>query len=119
MDKLPLLVFFITACANSESITDSNRGYADASECSESAMHKERIKVPTANSVSVIEIPITYVAGKFILCMKYAERPVSRVDATEYLNVSNACLHEARDAENPDESYAACVRLNVEVMTDE
>lgn len=85
-------------------------------------MRKETVNVPTASSVSVVEIPTTYDAGKFIVCMEYAGRPVSRAGLTDdYFNVSNACVNEARNMKNPDAGYADCIsrsRLNVEVITD-
>lgn len=130
MTKSSLLILnmiMLAACTNNESIkqnfSDANSGYfSDASECSQSSMRKEEIKVPTAGSVSVVEVPIGYDAGRFLVCMEYAGRPVSRVDLTEYLNVSNACLHEARKTENPDDGYADCIkrsRLNVEIINKE
>jgi hypothetical protein len=86
-------------------------------------MRKEAFNVPTAGSVSVVEIPVGYDANTFIACMEYAGRPVSpRVDVTEYLNISTTCLNEARKSEYPDESYASCIkrsRLNIEVISDE
>lgn len=130
MGKSPLLALCITmlsACTNSDSIkqdsSDTHRGYfADASNCSQSAIRKEEINVPTAGSVSVVEVPTGYDAGKFIACMEYAGRPVSRVDLTEYINVSNTCLYEAKESKNPDADYADCIRrsrLNVEIINDE
>ncbi len=130
MPKSLILLLFASlfaGCSNNgwlkQNSQETNRGYfADASECSRSAMRKEAIKVPTAGSVSVVEVPTGYDADKFMVCMEYAGRPVSRTDLTEYLNVSNACLHEAQDAKNPDEGYADCIRrsrLNVEIINNE
>ncbi len=84
-------------------------------------MRKESFNVPTAGSVSSIEIPVGTDAGKFTVCMEHARRPVSRVDASEYLKVSSACLQEARGMEQPDDGYAQCIkrsRLEVEIITD-
>lgn len=123
---LPLLCTGLLAGCTDGRLTrhdqDANRGYfADALECGQSAMRKETVNVPTAGSVSVVEIPTVYDADKFVVCMAHAGRPVSRADLAEYLYVSNACLHEARYMENPDDGYAACVtrsRLNVEIIDD-
>ena len=124
---LLLCITLLLACTNNEwvkkNIQDTNHGYfSDASECGQTAIRKEKLLVPTAGSLSVVEIPIYYDANVFIVCMEHAGRPVSRVDLTEYLNVSTACLQKARGTENPDESYADCIkrsRLDVEIITDE
>jgi hypothetical protein len=127
-----LCIILLSGCTYNELVKknshDINRGYfSDASECSQSAMRKEELLVPTGvrgmeSGGSVIEIPIGYDANTFIVCMEHAGRPVSqRVDVTEYLKVSTDCLHEARESEHPDKSYASCIkqsRLKVEVLTD-
>lgn len=129
MGKSPLLVFWLVilpACTHSEWLSpdasDANRGYfADALNCRQSALRTEAIKVPTAHSMSIIEVPTTYDAGKFVVCMEYAGRPVSRVDLSDYLTISSVCLNEARNMANPDDAYADCIqrsRLNVEIITD-
>lgn len=129
MDKSPLLAFWLVvlpACTHSElsipDASDANRGYfADALNCRQSALRVEAIKVPTAHSMSVIEVPTTYDAGKFVACMTYAGRPVSRVDLSDYLTISSACLNEARNLANSDDAYADCIqrsRLNVEIIPD-
>jgi hypothetical protein len=86
-------------------------------------MRKAAFNVPTAGSVSVVEIPVGYDANTFIVCMEHAGRPVSpRADVTDYLTVSTDCLHQARESEHPDQNYASCIkrsRLKVEVITDE
>jgi hypothetical protein len=84
-------------------------------------MRKESIRLPTAGSVSNVDIPIGYDANIFIVCMGHAGRPVSRVDVTDYLKVSTACLQNARALENSDEGYADCIkrsRLSVEIIND-
>jgi hypothetical protein len=122
-----LCIILLSGCTNNDLVKqnshDINRGYfSDASECSQTAMRKEAYNVPTAGSVSVVEIPVGYDAGKFIVCMEHAGRPVSsRVDVTDYLNVSTDCLNEARKSEHPDQNYASCIkrsRLNIEVIPD-
>ncbi len=128
MDKYLALLLcsgFLAGCGNELLTHDNqsdNKGYfADATQCSQSAMRKESLNVPTAGSVSVIEVPMGYDAGKFIVCMEYAKRPVSRGDAGEYLKVSTACLQEARGSEHPDNRYADCIkrsRLDIEIITD-
>jgi hypothetical protein len=122
-----LCIILLSGCTSNELVNqnshDINRGYfSDASECSQSAMRKTAFNVPTAGSVSVVEIPVGYDANTFIVCMEHAGRPVSpHADVTEYLNISTTCLNEARKSEYPDESYASCIkqsRLKVEVITD-
>jgi hypothetical protein len=125
---ISLCIILLSGCTSNELVKqnspDINRGYfSDASECSQSAMRKTAFNVPTAGSVSVVEIPVGYDANTFIVCMEHAGRPTSsRVDVTDYLKVSTDCLHEARESEHPDESYASCIKrsqLKVEVITDE
>lgn len=102
---------------------DNNKGYfKDATECSHLAMRKELINVPTAGSISVVEVPTGYDEGKFIVCMAYAKRPVARDHATEFLKISTNCLHKASGSEQPDNSYADCMqrsRLSVEIISDQ
>lgn len=128
MFKFPVMFLCITlllGCSKNEWVrqhnADTNSGYfLDAHECSQSAMRKLSFLVPPAGSASAVELPIGYDANIFIVCMEHAGRPVSsRVDVTEYLKISTACLQEARDSVSSDQSYANCIRrsrLNVEVI---
>ena len=121
-----LCITLLSGCTSNELVKqnnpDTNRGYfSDASKCSQSAMNKQRLNVPTAGTQTVIEIPIGYDANTYVDCMKHTGWPVPRADPTEYLDVSTACLKKAQGTENPDKSYADCIkrsRLDVEVVTD-
>lgn len=119
-----LLVCLLVGC-NQALVTQESpehKGYfADAFRCNQSSMRKESVNVPTAGSMSVVEVPMGYDAGKFTVCMQYAKRPVSRADASEYLKVSSNCLQVARGSDNPDQSYSDCLknsRLNLQIEID-
>ncbi len=93
------------------STSQINRGYfSDASDCRQTSARTEKLNIPTAGSMSVVEVPTGYDAGKFTVCMDYKKRPVARADATEYLNASITCLHQAQAAEHADDSYADCIK---------
>jgi hypothetical protein len=54
--------------------------------------------------------------------MAHAGWPVPRADLVEYTEVSTNCLEESREAENPDEAYASCIKrgnLNIQIIKDE
>lgn len=114
----------LAACAPSGPVAhrdpNDHRGYAaDAMRCSQAAMRKEEIKVPTPHALSVIEIPTIPDAGRFTACMDYARWPVPRMDTTKYLDLSTACLNRARRADNADETYANCIKasqLSIELV---
>ena len=120
-----LCITLLSGCTSNELVKqnnqDTNRGYfSDASKCSQSAMNKQRLNVPTAGTQTVVEVPIGYDANTYVDCMKHTGWPVPRADSTEYLDVSTACLKKAQGTENPDKSYADCIkgsRLDVEVIT--
>jgi hypothetical protein len=109
-----LSCYLFTGC-NKELVNPStaqnNQGYfSDASDCRQSSARTEKINLPTPIAMSVVEVPTGYDAGKFTVCMEFRKRPVARADATEYLNASTACLHEAQSAEHPDDSFADCIK---------
>lgn len=119
-----LCIITLLGCSDRESVkfvgTKTNDGYFfDALQCSQSSMLHQSVKVPTAGSFSVVEVPLGCDANAFIACMAHAGRPVACADPTEYINVSKACLQEARGATNQDDAYSLCIkrsRIKVDVL---
>lgn len=119
-----LCVIALPGCTERESVKfvgkKTNDGYFfDALQCSQASMRHESIKVPTAGSFSVVEVPLGCDANAFIACMAHAGRPVACADPSEYINVSKACLQEARGAANQDDAYSLCIkrsRIKVDVL---
>ncbi|MDD2722724.1 MAG: hypothetical protein PHH59_01705 [Methylovulum sp.] len=114
MFKLAVILFplLLLGCSGNVTKQDSDDiGYfSDSSDCFRSSVRKEQIKVPTAKTNTIIEIPIGNDADLFSQCMEYAGHPAVKVNADEYLNVSRACMKEAAASETPDAAYAKCVR---------
>lgn len=99
--------------------SDDTRYFSDALNCFQSAERKESVKVPTGSTLSVIEVPVGINPSVFGSCMEQAGHPVPQVNPDDYLNVSRACMQQARGSSNPDEVYAGCVRhgkITVETM---
>jgi len=104
-----LLSLLLQSC--SDYLSKQDTGYfSDASSCFRSSERKESVKVPTAGTMTVIEVPTGNDANVFGQCMEQAGHPVTKPDPEGYLNVSRACLQQARDSSNPDDAYAKCVR---------
>ncbi|MDO9103493.1 MAG: hypothetical protein Q7U57_00890 [Methylovulum sp.] len=91
---------------------DDNAGYfADATGCFQSSVRKESVKVPTAGTMTVIDLPIGNDANIFGLCMEQAGHPAPQANPNDYLDVARYCLQQARSSSEPDDTYARCVRL--------
>ncbi|MGD0961797.1 MAG: hypothetical protein ABSB19_18455 [Methylomonas sp.] len=118
-----LCVALVSGCTGNDPVKQSaqvtNRGYfADANQCRQSSASKQNMLVPGGTTV---QIPLGYDQNEFIACMAHAGRPVPRDDLTGYTEVSTTCLEESREAENPDEAYASCIKrgnLNIEIIED-
>jgi hypothetical protein len=115
MFKFAVISLFILLASCSDILPRQNSddaGYfSDSSDCFRSSVRKVPIKVPTALTMTVIEVPIGHDADLFGQCMEYAGHPpAAKVNADEYLNVSRACMKEAAASETPDTAYAKCVR---------
>jgi len=83
--------------------------FAAASDCFRSSELTESIKVPTGNSMTIIEIPMGDNADNFRLCMQQSGYPSPKALA-DYLDSSRTCLHQARHSSNPDTAYAKCMQ---------
>lgn len=107
-----LLSLPLSGCSDylSRHDTDDTGYFADASTCFQSSMRKESVKVPTARTMTVIEVPVGNNANDFGLCMEQAGHPITQANPDAYLDVARTCLQQARGSSNPDEAYAACVR---------
>lgn len=117
---LIFLPFLLFSCSGE--LTKRNnpeqRYVSDATNCYQAVERKQQLKVPIAGakgvilSVTTIEIPLGSDASAFRLCMKHKGHPVSvsKANPDDYLNVSRACMKEARDSLSPNESYANCVQ---------
>jgi len=117
-----LLSLLLQSCADFPYRHDmEDSGYfSDASNCYRSSERKVYVKVPTAGTMTVIEVPIGNDANVFGLCMEHAGHPVPKANPDDYLNVSRACMQAARDSSNPDDAYVKCVRYGkiiVETIT--
>ncbi|WP_431065593.1 hypothetical protein [Methylotuvimicrobium sp.] len=123
---LSISILILQSCSGTFTQTEpgeDHRGYfTDASNCFKISMHKERIKVPTGGSMTVVEIPVIYDAGAFTNCMRFAGHKTPKVDLEDYLTVSHQCYLEARGMSNSDDVYADCVhrsRIGVELLEDD
>ncbi len=107
-----LFSFLLQSCADSltkQGSTDTGY-FADASDCFRASTIKENVKVPTAGTMTVIDIPIDNDAAAFRLCMEQSGHVTASVKASDYLAVSRTCLQQARDSASPDAAYASCVK---------
>lgn len=120
-----LSLCLLEACSGWLSYPSENAdtGYfSDASDCLRSSLRREQIKVPTGNTMSVIEVVIGNDAAAFGHCMENAGHPAKKADLTEYLKLSSDCLQEARSSSTPDDTYGKCVRrgkITVETIIDD
>ena len=117
-----LLSLLLQSCSNYPSRRDADAtGYfSDAASCFRYSERKVYVKVPTALTMTVIEVPIGNDANIFGLCMEHAGHAVPKADPDDYLNVSRACMQETRNSSKPDDAYAKCVRYGkiiVETIT--
>ena len=117
-----LLSLLLQSCADFPYRNDTeDTGYfSDASNCYRSSERKVLVKVPTATTMTVVEVPIGNDANIFGLCMEHAGHAVTKADPDDYLNVSRACMQETRNSSKPDDAYAKCVRYGkiiVETIT--
>lgn len=105
------LVFLLQGCASFFSQRDDADGYFyDALNCYNSTIIKERINIPLAAGITVIELPVSPDAGAFSHCMVDTGHPPPKGDAQEYLKIAHECLRQAHKATDPDAVYADCVR---------
>ena len=110
MLKRLIFVFVIIQSACLTSSPERHSGYfADATSCLQSALRKEYVKVPTAETMTVIEVPIDTDASNFSFCMRQAGHLVNDKQPDDYLEQSRYCLQQARSSSKPDEVYFACV----------
>lgn len=107
-----LMLLMLQGCANSFSslATDNSAYFSDALTCYQSSVRKEQIKVPTAGTMSVMEVPVANDPNVFGNCMADKGHTVEKANPDAYLKVSRKCLQAARNATNPDDAYADCVR---------
>ena len=112
MSAIILLSLLLQGCSNYPSRYDSDDTsyFSDASNCYRSSERKVQVKVPTALTMTVIEVPTGNDANVFGQCMEHAGHPVPKADPDDYLNVSRACMQRAHDSSNFDDAYAKCVR---------
>ncbi|MDP2901604.1 MAG: hypothetical protein Q8N96_00625 [Methylovulum sp.] len=106
------LSLLLQSCSDSlpkHELDDTNY-FSDASGCFQSSVRKESVKIPTAGTMTVIEVPLGNDANGFGLCMEQAGHPVTQADPDDYLTASRACFQQAHDSLTPDEAYARCVR---------
>jgi len=89
---------------------DNTDYFSDASTCYQSSLRKGQIKVPTAKSMTVVEVPITNDPAAFNTCMEYKGHPAATVDPDTYMDIARECRKTAHHAENPDHAYADCVK---------
>jgi hypothetical protein len=118
------LAILLQSCSTTLSRQDKpDSGYfSDASDCYRSSERKVYVKVPTAGTMTVVDVPIGNDATLFSLCIEHAGHPATHADPEDYLNVSRACSQHARDSSYPDEAYAKCIRhgkITVETITHE
>lgn len=115
----------ITACLSTsggQGASEFEGYFTDATECYQTSIHKEQVKVQTGKAVTVIDIPTVHNAGAFSNCMARAGHTPPKVNPQAYLEMSSRCLNEARGTEQPDEAYARCIRagtLRIEPILDE
>ena len=97
------------------------RYFSDATDCFHSTDRKIDLNIKsnsreglTLMAPTNVQIPLSGDARAFQQCMQYKGHPsnIGKVSADGYLNVSRACLDEARDSATPNEAYAACVQRN-------
>jgi len=110
--RITIFAVLLAACSGGESIKhETDRGYfIDALDCRALSVYKETVLLPNPTAGGAIEIPLGHDAGEFINCMAYKGRPAPLANVTEYLEVSEHCMAEARGAGNSDEIYAHCIR---------
>ncbi|MCX7097136.1 MAG: hypothetical protein NTV43_04435 [Methylococcales bacterium] len=115
---LGLYAFLMSACSYG-SLPGTHQGYfADAFNCNQSTQHKEKVFID--KTVGTVDIPMGTDGDAFAMCMQLVGRPVARVDVTEYLATSRACLQAASATPNHDASYADCIarsHLQVDVIS--
>jgi len=115
---LGLYAFLMSACSYG-SLPDAHHGYfADAFNCNQSTQRKEKVFID--KTVGAVDIPMGNDGNAFAMCMRRIGRPVARVDVTEYLATSRACLQAASATLNRDASYADCIahsHLQVDVIS--
>jgi hypothetical protein len=116
-----LIVLMLQGCANylAKSDPDNTEYFSDASTCYQSSTRKEQIKVPTAGTMTVIQIPTGNDPGAFANCMEYKGHAVEKTNPDAYLTVSRDCMQAARHATNPDNAYADCIKhgkISVETL---
>ncbi|MDD5275943.1 MAG: hypothetical protein PHR16_07665 [Methylovulum sp.] len=114
-----LISLMVQGCSDyfSKSGTDS-KYFSDASTCYQSSVRKEQLKVPTAGTMSIIEIPTGNDAGAFSNCMAYKGHPIEKADPEAYLNASRECLQATGNATDPGNAYADCIKHgNITVET--
>lgn len=108
---LLLSLLILPSCATD--IGKQNAGhFADATTCFQTTARNEKVKVPTAPTITVVDVPLGNDAGAFGLCMGKKGHPVPQANVEVYLNLSRACLSEARHAANANEAYANCIDRN-------
>jgi hypothetical protein len=107
-----LLSLLLQSCSGyfSRQGQDDAGYFSDASSCFQSSMHKESVKVPTAGTMTIIDVPVGSDANAFGLCMEQAGHPHTPANPDDYLQVSRTCLQQARESLTPDDTYARCVR---------
>jgi len=116
-----LLSLLLQSCSTYSSKQGTNKDdyFSVASSCFRSSERKVYVKVPTAGTMTVIEVPVGNDANVFGSCMEHSGHPVTQANPEDYLNVSRACMQEARDSSSPNDTYAKCVRhgkITVETM---
>ncbi|NOT13213.1 MAG: hypothetical protein HOP23_15490 [Methylococcaceae bacterium] len=118
-----LLSILLQSCSDylAKQNTPDTGYFSDASDCIRSSERKIYVKVPTAGTMTVVEVPSGNDATVFSLCMEHAGHPPTHTDSDNYLNVSRAS-QQVRNSSNTDEAYAKCVRhskITIEAMIPE
>ncbi len=105
-----LTIILQSGCSAPLSKPESDSGYfADATSCFQSSGRKEYIKVPTAGTMTLVEVPIDTDAGNFSLCMRQAGHLATQAEPNAYLELSRSCLQQARGSSKPDAAYFGCI----------
>jgi hypothetical protein len=107
-----LLVFLQSCSINTNNLAHTDNSYFnDSSDCFRSSERKVALNVPTAGTMSIIEVPIGNEATLYGLCMEHAgHHRATQTDPEAFFRVSRACSQLVRPSSSTDVDFAKCVR---------